>query len=169
MAAAKEIFAVEKLRVEREAVILREISWRVKEGQHWVILGANGSGKSSLLSALTGYLVPTRGEMRIGEASFGGADWREVRTAVGLVSSSLGQHIEPEQTAREVVISGRDAQINLWRQDFSRGGAAIGGNSAAGARDVPEGSVLAFSFAGRTAADPDWAGPDGADEDAFSG
>ena len=50
----KPIFEVEKLRVEREAVILREVNWRVERGQHWVILGANGSGKTSLLSALTG-------------------------------------------------------------------------------------------------------------------
>jgi iron complex transport system ATP-binding protein len=114
MVSSKEIFAVEKLRVERDAVILQDVSWRVDRGEHWVILGANGSGKTSLLSALTGYLVPTRGEMRIGEASFGGADWREVRTAVGLVSSSLGQQIESDQTARDVILSGRDAQINFW-------------------------------------------------------
>jgi iron complex transport system ATP-binding protein len=108
------IFAVEKLRLEREAVILHEVSWRVERGQHWVILGANGSGKTSLLSALTGYLVPTQGEMRIGGARFGGADWREVRKAVGLVSASLGHGIEPDQTAREVILSGREAQINFW-------------------------------------------------------
>jgi iron complex transport system ATP-binding protein len=108
------VFAVDNLRVERDAVILRRVSWRVERGQHWVILGANGSGKTSLLSALTGYLVPTSGEMQIGAARFGGANWREVRTAVGLVSTSLGQQIEPEQTAREVVLSGRDAQINFW-------------------------------------------------------
>jgi iron complex transport system ATP-binding protein len=110
----RPIFEVEKLRVEREAVILRDVSWRVERGQHWVILGANGSGKTSLLSALTGYLVPTSGEIRIGSARFGAADWREVRTVVGLVSSSLGHRIEPEQTAREVVLSGRHAQINFW-------------------------------------------------------
>jgi iron complex transport system ATP-binding protein len=114
VAGPKQIFAVEKLRVEREAVILRDVSWRVNQGQHWVILGANGSGKTSLLSALTGYLMPTGGEIRIGPATFGAADWREVRTAVGLVSSSLGQQIEPDQTAREVILSGRDAQINFW-------------------------------------------------------
>ena len=55
----KTIFEVEKLRVERDAVILREVNWRVERGQHWVILGANGSGKTSLLSALTGYLMPS--------------------------------------------------------------------------------------------------------------
>src|SRR5271156_874545 len=110
----KPIFEVEQLRVEREAVILHEINWRVERGQHWVILGANGSGKTSLLSALTGYLMPSRGEIRIGANRFGASDWRDVRKSVGLVSSSLGHKIEPDQTARDVVLSGRDAQINFW-------------------------------------------------------
>jgi iron complex transport system ATP-binding protein len=110
----KPIFEVEKLRVERDAVILHEVNWRVERGQHWVILGPNGSGKTSLLSALTGYLMPSSGEIRIGAARFGANDWREVRRSVGLVSSSLGHRIEPEQTARDVILSGRDAQINFW-------------------------------------------------------
>jgi len=110
----RAIFEVEKLRVERDAVILHEVNWRVERGQHWVILGANGSGKTSLLSALTGYLMPSSGEIRIGAASFGADDWREVRTSVGLVSSSLGQQIDPGQTARDVIFSGREAQINFW-------------------------------------------------------
>jgi len=110
----KPIFEVEKLRVEREAVILHEVNWRVERGQHWVILGANGSGKTSLLSALTGYLMPSSGEIRIGAARFGADDWREVRRSVGLVSSSLGHKIDPEQTARDVILSGREAQINFW-------------------------------------------------------
>jgi iron complex transport system ATP-binding protein len=108
------IFEVSKLRIEREAVIIRDISWRVEQGQHWAVLGANGSGKTSLLSALTGYLIPTSGEIRIGEDSFGTTDWRDVRQSVGLVSSSLGHGIEPGQTAQDVVLSGRDAQINYW-------------------------------------------------------
>jgi len=108
------IFEVEKLRVERDAVILHEVNWRVERGQHWAILGANGSGKTSLLSALTGYLMPTRGEIRIGPATFGADDWREVRTSGGLVSSSLGQKIDEAQTARDLIVSGREAQINFW-------------------------------------------------------
>jgi len=114
MKKTKPIFEVEKLRVEREAVILHEVNWCVERGQHWAILGANGSGKTSLLSALTGYLMPSQGVIRIGRASFGAADWREVRRSVGLVSSSLGHRIEPGQTARDVVLSGREAQINFW-------------------------------------------------------
>ena len=126
------IFEVEKLRVERDAVILHEVNWRVERGQHWVILGANGSGKTSLLSVLTGYLMPSSGEICIGAARFGAADWREVRESVGLVSSSLGQRIEPEQTARDVVLSGREAQINFW----GRVPPAVGRRAAGALRQV---------------------------------
>jgi iron complex transport system ATP-binding protein len=110
------VFEVSNLRVERDAVILRGLDWRVEAGQHWVVLGANGSGKTSLLSAITGYLIPTRGEIRIGTDTFGTTDWREVRQVVGLVSSSLGHNIEPEMAAGDVVLSGRDGQINFWRR-----------------------------------------------------
>ena len=111
---SNSLFSVENLRIEREAVILHDVNWQVEPGQHWAILGANGSGKTSLLSALTGYLMPSRGTIRIGEAQFGAADWREVRQSVGLVSSSLGHKIDPGQTARDVILSGSEAQINFW-------------------------------------------------------
>ena len=39
------IFEVEKLRVEREEVILHEVNWRVEQGQHWVILGSERLGQ----------------------------------------------------------------------------------------------------------------------------
>ena len=122
------VFSVEGLRIERDAVILQEITWRVQQGQHWVILGANGSGKTSLLNALTGYLAPTRGEMRIGRSTFGAADWREVREAVGLVSAGLAQQIEPGQNARDVVLSGLGSHINFWRvasRDETRRASAV--------------------------------------------
>jgi iron complex transport system ATP-binding protein len=108
------VFEVTRLRIERDAVILRDVSWRVDAGQHWALLGANGSGKTSLLSAVTGYLTPTDGEIRIGSSTFGTSDWRDVRQVVGLVSSSLGHNIEPYQSATDVVLSGRHAQINYW-------------------------------------------------------
>ena len=48
------VLSVESLRIVRGGeVILDNVSWRVERGEHWVILGANGSGKTSLLSALT--------------------------------------------------------------------------------------------------------------------
>src|ERR1039457_864612 len=63
---SKTILSVSGLCIERGGtVILDGVNWRVGRGQHWVILGANGSGKTSLLSALTGYLMPTSGEISV--------------------------------------------------------------------------------------------------------
>ncbi len=107
------VLCVEGLRVVRgRAVILDGIDWRVERGQHWVILGANGSGKTSLLSALTAYLTPSAGTVELLGAAYGRADWRELRRRVGLVSSSIRQMIGDDATALEIVAGGRDAVLN---------------------------------------------------------
>ena len=89
------VFEVDRLRIERDAVILRDVNWRVDPGQHWALLGANGSGKTSLLSAVTGYLVPTHGEIRIGGATFGTTDWRDVRRGLEFHRDQRGQVFRP--------------------------------------------------------------------------
>ncbi len=102
------------LRVEREGtVILRDVNWRVARGEQWVILGANGSGKTSLLSALTGYLMPTSGEISVLGETYGESDWRELRKQIGLVSSSIRQMMAEDETALETVASGKDAMIDF--------------------------------------------------------
>ena len=109
------ILDVRALRVVRgQQTILDNVSWRIESGQHWVILGANGSGKTSLLSALTAYLTPSSGEIEVLGASYGRTDWRELRRRVGLVSSSIAQLIGGEVTALEIVASGREAIVNPW-------------------------------------------------------
>jgi iron complex transport system ATP-binding protein len=90
------ILTVSGLTVRRgTTVILDQISWAVTRGEHWVILGANGSGKTSLLSALTGYLTPTAGAVEVLSQHYGRTDWRELRKRVGLVSSSTKWRLIP--------------------------------------------------------------------------
>src|SRR5258707_12974226 len=101
------VIEVAGLRVERDALILDAIDWRVDAGQHWVILGANGSGKTSLLSVLTGYLAPTAGTISVLGETYGRTDWRELGTHIGLVSSSIRQLMPPHENAVNSVASGR--------------------------------------------------------------
>ncbi len=111
----KTVLKVEKLRVERgQTVILDDVSWRVRPGEHWVILGANGSGKTSLLSALTGYLSPTAGVIEVLGQRYGQTEWRELRKRVGLVGSSVRQRMADDEPALETVVSGRYAMIDYW-------------------------------------------------------
>ena len=68
----KTILEVSNLSIHRgKTVILEDLSWRIERGQHWAMLGANGSGKTSLLSALTGYLSATSGEIELLGQKFG--------------------------------------------------------------------------------------------------
>ena len=109
------ILEVSGLRVERgTTAILRAVSWRVERGDHWVILGPNGSGKTSLLKALTGYLTPTAGTVALLGRRYGESDWRRLRLHVGIVTSALQASIPPAETALETVVSGRYAQLDLW-------------------------------------------------------
>ena len=117
----QSILEISGLRIQRgQTVILNNISWRVARGQHWVILGANGSGKTSLLSALTGYLMPTAGEISVLNESYGRSDWRELRKHIGLVSSSVRQMMHDEEPALETIISGKYAMIDFWGSATSR-------------------------------------------------
>ena len=111
----KPILEISNLRIQRDGVvILDDVNWRVERGQHWVILGANGSGKTSLLSALTGYLMPTAEEISLLGETYGQSDWRELRKKVGLVSSSVRQMMAGDEPALETVASGKYAMIDFW-------------------------------------------------------
>lgn len=43
--------------------VLHDISWNVREGEHWAIVGGNGSGKSVLLDTVAGRLMPRSGKV----------------------------------------------------------------------------------------------------------
>jgi iron complex transport system ATP-binding protein len=110
-----DILNVSDLRVVRgRTEILGGMDWRVRPGEHWAILGPNGSGKTSLLKAITGYLSPTSGEIALLGKIYGESDWRDLRLKVGIVTSALQASIPPAEPALETVVSGRYAQLDLW-------------------------------------------------------
>jgi len=108
---------VSELRLERgEVRMVAGLSWQVDPGQHWVILGANGCGKTSLLKCLVGYMPASGGSLELLGRRFGECDWRDLRLHIGMVSSSLQVSIPPGEVAEETVISGRYAQLDLWHK-----------------------------------------------------
>ena len=111
------ILEVNDLRVMRgRTTILKNINWHVARGEHWVILGANGSGKTSLLKALTGYLSPTAGGFALLGRRYGTCDWRDLRFQIGVVTSAFTASIPPPERALDTVISGKYAQLDLWHR-----------------------------------------------------
>lgn len=111
------VLEVADLKIHRgTATLLNEFNWRVEAGEHWAVLGPNGSGKTSLLKALTGYLSPTAGEFAVLGRRYGHTDWRELRLKVGVVTSAFASAIPPAETALETAISGKYAQLDLWKR-----------------------------------------------------
>ena len=64
---------------------LKGISFRITHGEAVALIGANGSGKSTLLLHLNGCLMPTSGEVRIGETPLTRRTVVAARRAVGMV------------------------------------------------------------------------------------
>ena len=109
------VLDIQSLSIQRDGTpILSDVSWRVLHGEHWVILGPNGCGKTSLLAALTGYFMPTSGEIDLLGERYGESDWRQLRLQVGIVSSSIRQMMADSEPALDTVASGRYAMIDFW-------------------------------------------------------
>ena len=79
-------------------------------------MGANGSGKSSLVNMITGYMYPTSGKVSVLEdyvaAEHG---WVDRRLHIAVVSSYVASLIEEDQYAGDVVLTGRDGSLNFWK------------------------------------------------------
>ncbi len=100
--------------------ILDGISWEVGQGEKWVVLGLNGSGKSSLLRLVSGFGYPSRGSMHVLGEPFGRTDLRDLRRHVGWVNGDLAADFPRFMNAREVVMSGGEGAIALYEDKVGR-------------------------------------------------
>lgn len=100
------------------AEILKDINWTVNRGEHWAILGLNGSGKTSVLNIVTGYNYPTAGKVKVLDTEFGKASIPELRKRIGYVSSSLGRFAQTmnRETVMNIIVSGKYASFGLYRE-----------------------------------------------------
>ena len=72
-----------------DAVLLDGVSLEVATGRHLVLLGPNGSGKTTILRLLATRLYPSVGSAEVLGVRFGAGDLRDVRVRIGLVSIAL--------------------------------------------------------------------------------
>jgi iron complex transport system ATP-binding protein len=95
--------------------ILRDVRWTIRAGEHWALLGPNGSGKTSLLQILAAVEWPSEGEVEVLGEKFGRVDLRDLRKRVGMVGAALERRLHAWEEAQSVVLSGMEASIGLNR------------------------------------------------------
>jgi len=94
--------------------IIKDVSWKVQEQEHWCLVGLNGSGKTTLLNIINGYIWPTKGEVTVLGEKFGEVDLRDLRKKIGWVSSSLQEKLYGHERALDIVLTGIYASIGLY-------------------------------------------------------
>lgn len=96
-------------------VILDDIDWTVRAGQHWALLGANGAGKTTAMRLIGALMHPTTGTVDVLGHRLGRVDMRELRAHIGLVSSA--QKVPLDAAAHTVVLTGHTGTVQpLWRK-----------------------------------------------------
>jgi iron complex transport system ATP-binding protein len=118
-AAALQLSKVSLVRDGRR--ILDDVSWRVLPHERWVVLGANGSGKTSLVRIASLYLHPSSGGVKVLGEQLGKTDVRSLRTRVGVASSALSGQLRPELTALDVVMTAKHAALEPWWHTYDEG------------------------------------------------
>ena len=105
--------------VRGESVILDRIDWTVSEGERWIVLGANGSGKTSLIRIAALYLHPSTGDVDVLGQRLGRVDVRRHRRRIGVVSTSFADLLRPGLTATEIVMTAKHAALEPWWHEYS--------------------------------------------------
>ncbi|MDQ0299258.1 iron complex transport system ATP-binding protein [Salibacterium salarium] len=97
-------------------VRLKDISFDIKKGEQWGLLGLNGSGKTTLLQLIAGYVWPTSGSLFSWQGKYGQINIPELRKSLGWVSDALEDRYRTRQsdTAIEIVLSGLFASVGLY-------------------------------------------------------
>lgn len=110
------MISLQHLTLRREqSLILDDVSLDMKPGENWVILGRNGSGKTTILEMMTGYLFPSSGSVEVLGYKFGQCDVREVRKEIGYIGPSLMEKLSLSDPVWEVVATGAYAYLRFYQ------------------------------------------------------
>jgi iron complex transport system ATP-binding protein len=97
------------------------LDWAVQPGERWVVLGPNGSGKTSTIMLAAAYDHPTRGTVDVLGCRLGRVDVRVLRLRIGLVSASVAKLLRPSVRAADVVMTARFGALEPWWHQYADG------------------------------------------------
>ncbi len=95
--------------------VLRDVCWRLEPAQHWLVTGANGSGKSTFLRLLHGQLRPALGSEIHWPALGDPRNVWELRKRIAWLSPELQAAYRYPSTVRACVASGFESSIGQTR------------------------------------------------------
>jgi len=99
--------------------VLAHLDWEVGSDERWVILGPNGSGKTTTLKLAGGQLHPSSGQVEVLGQTLGKVDVRELRKKLGFVSGAVTRAVRADLTGLEIVMTGKFAALEPWWNEYT--------------------------------------------------
>lgn len=94
--------------------ILDRVTLVIQPGERWLVIGANGSGKTSLVRIASMYEHPTHGSVSVLGEKLGSTDVRLLRQRIGYVSASFANEIRTALPSVDVVMTAKNAALEPW-------------------------------------------------------
>lgn len=101
------------------STILDDVTLAVHPRQRWLVLGANGCGKTSLLRIAGLYDHPTAGTVDVLGERLGRTDVRVLRRRIGFVSAALSDQLRSGLIGLDVVRTARYAALEPWWHTYT--------------------------------------------------
>ncbi len=108
-----------KVTVVRDGnTLLDQVSWKVEEGQRWIVLGPNGAGKTTLMQIAGAAMHPSHGRAKVLGSKLGRVDLQDLRTRIGHSSTTVADLIPPRESVADVVLSAAYAVTGRWQERY---------------------------------------------------
>ncbi len=96
--------------------ILRNITWKIHQGDFWQLMGKNGSGKTTILSMIVGDNPKAFGQdiYIFGQKKGSGESVWEIKEKIGYFSSNMTDKFRGRHSVEHMLISGFRDSIGLY-------------------------------------------------------
>ena len=93
--------------------LLQNINWQIEQGEHWVVFGMNGCGKTTLLSVIAGMRGFTSGTVKVFGESYTEENVLNLRKQIGFISSSFFDKVLSKESILDIVLGGKSGTVGF--------------------------------------------------------
>ena len=85
--------------------IVEKLDWEIKKQESWILYGLNGCGKTTLMSALAGYLGASKGQIYVDDVMLEQSTKVDWRKKCGFISASFFGNCYRAESNLDIVLS----------------------------------------------------------------
>jgi iron complex transport system ATP-binding protein len=114
-----EVLRLHGVGVSRDrSMLIRDVTWTVRDDESWVIIGPNGAGKTTVLLVASGMIMPTEGFAEVLGEQVNAADLTELRSRVGISSAAVAEQMPRGEKVLDLVLTAGYGILGRGGEDY---------------------------------------------------